>query len=229
MRPLSQNLYPLCRSRSGRRRTFTIVELLVVVAIISVLAGMLLPALEQAYTSARQVQCANQLKQVGTATEMYAGDNGDYFPLAHWFEPLVSRSHSLGPYLDLANKWEWQRDTVLTCPALKTICPPPASASGQWRRTYTLSAGLPADSYHATAAKKLTAVKQPGQTVFFFDGAYDGNWYMAIGNKGNTAGGVRYPHANRENISYVDQHVKPETVLLWTAAEYNSAWYPWMQ
>jgi len=59
---------------------FTLIELLVVIAIIGILAGILLPVLGKAKESARQVQCASNLKQVGLAINMYASDNGGSFP-----------------------------------------------------------------------------------------------------------------------------------------------------
>jgi prepilin-type N-terminal cleavage/methylation domain-containing protein len=65
-------------SRSGS--AFTLVELLVVLTLIALLAGLLLPSLSRAKDSARSAQCVTNLRQWGLAYRQYADDNHDYLP-----------------------------------------------------------------------------------------------------------------------------------------------------
>lgn len=79
-----------------QQKGFTLVELLVVVAIIALLVSILLPSLGMAKESARQVVCSTTLRNLGLATNFYIGENNDWLPSAepparepvseqHWF------------------------------------------------------------------------------------------------------------------------------------------------
>lgn len=64
------------------KQSFTLIELLVVISIISILAGLLLPALSSTRRRAKLIQCMNNLKQIGTSFASYMIDYKDIFPVA---------------------------------------------------------------------------------------------------------------------------------------------------
>ena len=64
-----------------RLNAFTLIELLVVIAIIAILAAILFPVFAQAREKARQTTCVSNLRQLGTATQLYAQDYDETYPL----------------------------------------------------------------------------------------------------------------------------------------------------
>ena len=62
----------------GKSNGFTLVELLVVISVIAILAGMLLPALGKARQKAQQIQCLSNMRQCGQIIHMYANDFNGY-------------------------------------------------------------------------------------------------------------------------------------------------------
>ena len=68
------------RIKTPIRHTFTLVELLVVIAVISALSALLLPALQRARRSANEAACINNLKRVGMGVFLYTADNRNFYP-----------------------------------------------------------------------------------------------------------------------------------------------------
>lgn len=77
-------------------RGFTLIELLVVIAIIAILAALLFPVFGSAQESARRSGCASNLKQIGTALDLYLSDSADRYPPA-WRPKFAGEVHPMFP------------------------------------------------------------------------------------------------------------------------------------
>jgi prepilin-type N-terminal cleavage/methylation domain-containing protein len=91
--------------RVRERRGFTLVELLVVVAIIGVLIALLLPAVQAAREAARRTQCTNNLKQIGLAVLMYQ-DRAKVFPMGAYDEQGAGWTCYILPQIEQQNLYD---------------------------------------------------------------------------------------------------------------------------
>ncbi len=108
------------RSASARHG-FTLVELLVCIAIIAMLVSLLLPALAKARQAGRNVQCLANLRGIGMATSNYISDNRDKLPLAATWIDGITRTKGLpgvmfeGGYVTPGRNYS---TPLFTCPEL---------------------------------------------------------------------------------------------------------------
>ena len=137
---------------------FTLIELLVVTAVIAILASLLLPALGAAREMAKRTQCANQLKNIGSALVSYASDYGDKMPPYRNFPNGTARywCELLHDYLNERPVIDWNKrvsNTVFRCPSTRMT----ADATGVY------------NSYAASVSK----VKNSSFTPQYTGGSWD--------------------------------------------------------
>lgn len=96
------------------KQGFTLVEILVVIAIVALLAGLLFPVFSNARESGRIATCASNLKQIGTAIALYANDNRERYPL------IVNDQNSLNGCTWVDAIYPYAKSTqVFSCPSAK--------------------------------------------------------------------------------------------------------------
>lgn len=212
------------------RRAFTLIELLVVIAIIAILAAILFPVFAQAREKARQTSCVSNMKQLGTAAQMYNQDyDGLYVPPykyqgtascanLDWWDDLLqpytkNRQISVCPSRKFTvgceatrNKWanngteKWQSYGVNTVESWPTTGWSGATRFG-YRKPLAAGATTFGESVHEAE------IYEPAGTIWLVDVLAAELWNeSSLDYAGNVAAFRR--HSDGYNAVYGDGHAK---------------------
>lgn len=206
-------------------KLFTLIELLIVIAIIAILAALLLPALANARKTAQSIRCTSQLKQINAAYFLYVNDNNDFCPRVQVNYPGNIMWYYLASYLgDARDKTGDGTFKLWYCPAEE---PDKISLHHANNSTIVLYSGYGMAQQNlglGPGARKLSEFKDLSTRVLMADSLPVSVHNYGVGalvmcynnNNGTVAPGglvlqYYYPvyrrHKQRANVSFFDGHV----------------------
>lgn len=192
---------------------FTLIELLVVLAIIAILAGLLLPVLARGKAQARNSVCANNLRQLGLATRLYAEDNRGRLPSAEILptepinpaKPLPRICDVLAATLSGGAGTDTNRRTVFKCPSDQAGWFNSQGSSYEWNADLN---GQRIDETRTKSDFRFLFDRNTGQL------AWSTNWTL-LSPPQSTPLLLDYqdfharPPKSGKNVVYMDNHVAP--------------------
>ncbi len=193
----------LDKTNCNGKRGFTLLEVLVTIAIVAVLAALLIPALKGTLRRGKDAQCLSNLRQIGVAIRLASADNNRLIPtftLKPGGGDLGSWAQNIGGYL--GSSQDWTSNRVFLCP-LDTRIPGTPYYNGYYA-SYGLNIELCANAEIGT---NLAAVSEQSKTFLVMD-------VEASFGAHPTWGGSYNPqprHAGRCNVVFVDGHVQALT------------------
>lgn len=151
------------------RRAFTLIELLVVIAIIAVLAAILFPVFSQAKASAKRTECLSNIRQIGLANLMYAGDADETYvgdevksgPNTYYWGDLLDK------YIRGGGSQEKRGEELESCPTAGIDF----EDTEPWTYSYAINNVRENDGDFVGAAwSRASEIRKPSQIVFAVDG-----------------------------------------------------------
>jgi len=130
-----------------KRKKFTMLELLIVIAIISILAGILLPTLNSARKKALAIACVSQLKQITQGVFSYTVDFNDWLPvIGEWSCQMISQKYLTVPASKsriIGREAVFKVRCPMICPSISTPSASPAWPVGTPENEWSPSNYLP--------------------------------------------------------------------------------------